>query len=95
MNEYNEDLTQLDITHMTNLIHSTTKYINTSFEKSRAKKQDLENSSHKFSLNSMKYSWMKPSQEDDPELTYIEDNKYCDNKTNNLELFADIALSYY
>ena len=33
--------------------------------------------------------------EDDSELTYIENNKYYNNEINNLDLFADIALSYY
>jgi hypothetical protein len=43
-------------------------------------------------------------EEDNPELTYIENNKYnkynkyfnnYNNEKNNLVLFADIALSYY
>jgi hypothetical protein len=31
--------------------------------------------------------------EDDPELTYIENNKLYNNDINNLDLFADIAIS--
>jgi hypothetical protein len=33
-------------------------------------------------------------QEDDPELTYIENNKPYNNQINNLDLFADIAISH-
>ena len=33
-------------------------------------------------------------QEDDPELTFIENNKLYNNVINNLDLFADIAISY-
>jgi hypothetical protein len=77
INDYNDDIKSLDATRIT---HLTTKYINTAFFKSRAKKQDNE--------------------QDDPELTYIENNKYYDkdydnhNEINNLDLFADIAISY-
>ena len=33
-------------------------------------------------------------EEDDPELTFIENNKLYDNVINNLDLFADIAISH-
>jgi len=95
INEYNDDIKTLDTAYITNLTHLSTKYINTAFEKSRTKKQNLEKPAHKCSSNIMEYEWMKPSQEDDPELTYIENNKYYDNEINNLDLFADIALSNF
>jgi hypothetical protein len=100
INEYNDDIKTLDTTYITNLTHLTTNYINTAFIKSRAKKQDLESPAHKCSVNTMEYACIKPLQEDDPELTYIEynkyyyDEKYYDNEKNNLDLFVDIALSY-
>ena len=80
INEYNDDIKPIDMNHITNLTHLTTKYINTAFEKSRAKKQDNEHD----------------NEQDDSELTHIETNKYYDNHTelNNLDLFADIALSH-
>jgi hypothetical protein len=33
-------------------------------------------------------------EEDDPELTYIENNKLYNNELNNLDLFANIAISH-
>jgi hypothetical protein len=48
-----------------------------------------------------KYESSDDEEEDNPELTYIENNKYnkyfnnYNNEKNNLVLFADIALSYY
>ena len=88
INNYNDDIKPLDATRITNLTHLTTKYINTAFFKSRAKKQDNEHDKD--------HDNDQDNNQDDPELTYIETNKYYDNHTelNNLDLFADIALSH-
>ena len=102
INEYNDDIKPIDMNHITNLTHLTTKYINTAFEKSRAKKQDnqyLENKAFQKSFYKNTSVNTSYSKEDDPELTYIYNSSFYDNYTvtekNNLDLFADIALSYY
>ena len=45
-------------------------------------------------ININTYINIYDSEEDDPELTYIENNKPYNNEINNLDLFADIAISY-
>jgi len=45
-------------------------------------------------ININTYINIYDSEEDDPELTYIENNKSYNNEINNLDLFADIAISY-
>ena len=96
INNYNDDIKPLDATRITNLTHLTTKYINTAFFKSRAKKQDNEQDHENDNEHD--------NEQDDPELSYIDYNKYYDkdydnynhihNEMNNLVLFADIALSH-
>ena len=102
MNDYNDDIKPIDMNHITNLIP---KYINTAFFKSSTKKQDLANNAFQksfyknTSLNTSYTSYTSYTEEDDPELTYIYNSSFYDNYTdtekNNLDLFADIALSYY
>lgn len=82
INKYNDDIKPLDSIHITKMAHLSTNYLNIDNDKEQ---QVLE---HIWDYEDSQ------SSEDDPELSFIENNKYYDNTLNNLDLFADIALSY-